>query len=95
MSYLKPLINALNRGGCITPVSSDAPSLYSLSSPVFTLLCSIFSDFSDARIGGGDSFCDRLNCRFTVYILVIFALLITTKHYVGDPIGCWCPGELK
>ena len=70
---------------------SPYPALFS---PLFTLLCSIVSDFSDARIGGGDSFCDRLNCRFTVYILVIFALLITTKHYVGDPIGCWCPGEL-
>ncbi len=49
------------------------------------------ADLGDPRIGGGDSFCDRLNCRYTVYILILFAILVTTKHYVGEPIACWCP----
>ncbi len=48
-------------------------------------------DIGDSRIGGGDSFCDRLNCRYTVYILILFAILVTTKHYVGETISCWCP----
>ena len=37
------------------------------------------ADFSDPRVGGGDSFCDRLNNRYTVYVLVLFSALITTK----------------
>ncbi len=37
------------------------------------------ADYSDPRVGGGDSFCDRLNNRYTVYVLVIFSALITTK----------------
>ena len=40
---------------------------------------------------GGDSFVDRLNCKHTVFILVIFSILVTTRHYVGEPISCWCP----
>ena len=56
-------------------------------------LFSTFGDLGDVRVGGGDSFCDRLNCRYTVYLLIIFALLVTTKHYVGDPISCWCPAH--
>ena len=54
-------------------------------------LFATFGDFGDPRLGGGDSFCDRLSCRYTVFLLIIFSLLVTTKHYVGDPISCWCP----
>ena len=54
-------------------------------------LFTIVGDLGDPRVGGGDSFCDRLNCRYTVYVLVILAILVTTKHYVGDPIACWSP----
>lgn len=48
-------------------------------------------DFKDPRVGGADSFCDRLSCRFTVFVLVVFATLVTARHYVGEPISCWCP----
>ena len=56
-------------------------------------LTALIADISDPRVGGGDNFFDRLSCRFTVYLLVIFALLVTTRHYVGEPIGCWCPSH--
>ena len=51
------------------------------------------AEIGDPRVGGGDSHTDRLNCRYTVYILVIFAILVMTRQYAGDPIGCWCPAE--
>ena len=49
---------------------------------------------SDARVGGGDSFIDRLSCSYTVMILGIFALGVTTKQWLGEvPISCWCPAH--
>lgn len=34
-----------------------------------------------------DSHVDRLSHRYTVAICVIFAIIVTTKQYAGDPIG--------
>lgn len=34
-----------------------------------------------------DSHVDRLSHRYTVVICVIFAIIVTTKQYAGDPIG--------
>ena len=52
------------------------------------------ADLGDTRKGGGDSFCDRLNCRYTVFTLAILALGITTKQFLGEaPIACWCPSH--
>ena len=49
---------------------------------------------TDKRVGGGDSFVDRLNCSYTVLILVIFSIGITTKQWLGTvPISCWCPSH--
>lgn len=56
-------------------------------------LLSVFADLSDARIGGGDSFTDRLSNRYTTFLLVILSIVITTNHYVGEPISCWCPAH--
>ena len=56
-------------------------------------LLSVFGDVNDPRAGGGDSFCDRLNCKFTVYVLILFSILITTRMYVGDQVSCWCPSH--
>ena len=49
----------------------------------------------DPRMGGGDSFCDRLNCTFTVFILALFSIIVTTRVYVGDQVYlsvCRCVG---
>lgn len=51
----------------------------------------LLSDIGDPCIGGADSFCDRLSNRYTVSILVIFSIMLTTRQYVGEPISCWCP----
>ena len=58
-------------------------------------LSAMIGNLGDARIGGADSFVDRLNCRYTVYIFVVSAFFVTARHYVGDPIGCWCPAHFS
>ena len=42
-----------------------------------------------------DLWTDRLCYHYSVIILTVFAVMITTKAYVGDPIDCWAPPEFK
>ena len=55
-------------------------------------------------IGGGvpqgksrndDDFSDRPNHRYTVALMVIFAIVVSTKQYVGDPINCQVPAHFS
>ena len=57
-----------------------------------TLLRSIVN-IGDSQRGSSDTFCDRLNSVYTVFVIAIFAFLITTRTYVGDQIVCWCPSH--
>lgn len=41
----------------------------------------------------GDDWIDRLNHLYTVILLIIFAIVVSTGQFVGDPIHCWCPAE--
>lgn len=56
-------------------------------------LLTIFGDIHHAKIGGGDSFSDQLNCKYTVYILCLIAILSTTRVFVDEPISCYCPSQ--
>ena len=40
-----------------------------------------------------DDSIDRLSHVYTVCLLVLFAVLVTTSQFVGDAIHCWCPGH--
>lgn len=49
------------------------------------------SSFNFARVRNDDDFIDRLNHRYTTVIFGIFAIVVTSKQYSGEPINCWCP----
>lgn len=53
------------------------------------------ADNSDARLGGGDSFTDQLNARYTVIVLTVFIIMVMAKYYVNEPISCWCPAHFE
>ena len=47
----------------------------------------------DLQFRHDDDFSDRLSRRHTTTLLLVFALVVTTKIYVGEPIKCWCPAH--
>jgi len=50
-------------------------------------------DIHHTKLGGADSFSDQLSCKWTVFLLSLFAIISTTRIYVSDPIGCFCPAN--
>ncbi|XP_075244738.1 innexin unc-9-like [Convolutriloba macropyga] len=38
---------------------------------------------------------DRLNHRYSSVLLLVLAILVSTKQYVGDPINCWTPAHFS
>jgi hypothetical protein len=40
-------------------------------------------------ISNDDVFIDRLNHKYTVTMILVFAGIITTQQYYGSPISCW------
>ena len=42
-----------------------------------------------------DDLSDRLNSRYTVLILVVFTIVVSSQLYIGKPITCWCPKEFS
>lgn len=47
----------------------------------------------ELRSGHDDDLSDRLTRKFTTSMLVVLALVVTTKQFVGEPINCWCPAH--
>ena len=40
-----------------------------------------------------DDYVDRLSRKYSVTLLVVCLVIVTTKTYVGNPIHCWCPAQ--
>ena len=49
--------------------------------------------WSRLRGSTNDDWGDRLNHLWTVFLLILLAIVVTTTQYVGDPIHCWAPAE--
>lgn len=47
----------------------------------------------DVNQRNDDDFSDRLNHRFTSSLMIMFAIVVSTKQYVGSPISCWVPAH--
>nr|BCO10869.1 Limax innexin 3 [Ambigolimax valentianus] len=58
---------------------------------------SLISFVSWSKIQGSkdDDWADRISHLWTVCLLVLFTLLISSAQYVGDPIQCWCPAQFS
>ena len=40
-----------------------------------------------------DDFSDRLNYRYTVALLILFSIILTTRQYGSEVIKCWVPAH--
>lgn len=54
-------------------------------------LVRLVTSASKTRNSNDDDFADRLSSRYTVVLLVVFAILVSMNQYVRNPITCWTP----
>ena len=51
----------------------------------------VFTSLPGAKNKKDDDFSDRLSSRYTVIVLIVFAIVVSAGMWVGDPIVCWVP----
>ncbi|KAH3750315.1 hypothetical protein DPMN_184835 [Dreissena polymorpha] len=42
-----------------------------------------------------DDWIDKLNHKYTTVLVLMFATIVSTSQFVGDPIHCWSPAEFS
>jgi hypothetical protein len=57
------------------------------------ILLGAIPSFRQLHASRSDDMIDRLCHVYTVFILVIFGVVVSTGQFVGDPIHCWVPAE--
>ncbi len=50
-------------------------------------------DIREIKFQQDDDFSDRLTRQYTSSLLVLFAVLVSARQYMGEPIHCWCPEQ--
>lgn len=60
-----------------------------------TAMIALLGGLPQSNERNDDDISDRMNHRFTVSMLLIMSLVITTKQYVGDRISCWHPAHFS
>ena len=67
---------------------------------LISLFSSMVAGFLDAiakvrqfRFHNDDDLYYRLSRRFSVVLLMLFTVVVSTKQYVGDPIACFAPAQ--
>jgi len=58
-------------------------------------LFTLIDDIQHVKLGGADSYADQLNCKYTVFVLSLFAFIATARVYISEPISCYCPTEFQ
>ena len=56
-------------------------------------IVSVFARIPHSKLRKDDDTVDRLNHNFTTTICLIFAIIICSKQYIGEPISCWSPAH--
>ena len=56
------------------------------------VLRTLFS-FRELKSSHDDDIIDRLTRIYTSSLLFLFCVIVTSSHYVGNVIQCWCPAE--
>jgi len=60
-----------------------------------TILSLVELDSISIKSRYDDDSTDRLNRRLSVGILALFAVIVTSTQYVGEPISCWTPAHFE
>lgn len=67
------------------------PSISSMAMFLFDAAAKVGQHSHDGSYD--DDFYDRISRRYSVVLLIIFTVLVSTKQYVGEPIACFCPAH--
>ena len=56
-------------------------------------LLRVLFNFKELKPSHDDDISDRLTRVYTSSIMFLFCVIVTSSHYVGHVIECWCPAE--